>query len=217
MKKILLSIAAIIVTNTINAQTYPEPEFSNEVFFLKKDNIYSALRLEKYISKMESKVKMGGLGGYESGYEMDGIKSTVRLSSGTNLSFIISKGVAVNNQSSSRQSDSMMAANGMDPSALSGMMDMMNDPASTITLYKMEIEKEKRKILMQKSGSALPFASKKIKSSEKFSFSAKKIRDGYWELVIDKSLPKGEYAFSKADMAGTNAGQTYLLFAFGID
>ncbi|MBL0131613.1 MAG: hypothetical protein IPP43_11205 [Chitinophagaceae bacterium] len=121
-------------------------------FFLKKDNIDSALRLKKYISKMESKVKMGGLGGYESGYEMDGIKSTVRLSSGTNLSFIISKGVAVNNQSSSRQSDSMMAANGMDPSALSGMMDMMNDPASTITLYKMEIEKEKRKILMQKSG-----------------------------------------------------------------
>ncbi len=218
MKKIFFSIVAIIFTITIHAQKYPEPEFSNEVYYLKKDNVYSVIRLEKNVSKMESKTKMGGLGGSESGYEIDGTKSPVRFRSGTNLSFIISKGAAA--KSSSSQSDSLMAANGMDLSAMSGMMDMMNganDPASSITLYKSESEKGKRKIIMQKNAGAVPFASKKTKSSDKYSFSVKKIREGYWELVIDKTLPKGEYAFSKMDMAGMNAGQSYLLFAFGID
>jgi hypothetical protein len=33
--------------------------------------------------------------------------------------------------------------------------------------------------------------------------------------VIDKTLPKGEYAFSKMDMTGM--GMSFLLFAFGVD
>ena len=215
MKKIFLSIAAIIITCAANAQKYPEPEFSNEVYFLKKDSVFSALRLEKNVSKMESKTKMGGLGGSESGYNMDGTKSTVRLTSGTKLSFIISTGASSDKASSSQ--DSMMKASGMDPSMMQGMMGGSNDPASTITLYKTESEKGKRKILMQKNAGAVPFSSKKTKSSDKYTFSVKKIREGYWELVIDKTLPKGEYAFSKMDMTGMNAGQSFLLFAFGID
>jgi hypothetical protein len=115
----------------------------------------------------------------------------------------------------------MMLANGMDPSMMSGMGGMMpgmNDPSSTITLYKVESEKGKRKIWMQKSGAAIPFASKKTQSSNKYSFSVKKIREGYWELVIDKPLPKGEYAFSMLIMgmgSAMDGGTT--LFAFGID
>lgn len=214
MKKIFLSIAAIIIACTVTAQKYPEPEFSNEVYLLKKDSIYSVLRLEKNVSKMESKTKMGGLGGSETGYEMDGTKSTVRLTTGTNLSFVISSGATSSKISSS---DSMMKANGIDPSMMSGMQTGMNDPASTITLYKTESEKGKRKILMQKNAGAVPFASKKIKSSSKYTFSVKKIREGYWELVIDKTLPKGEYAFSKMDMTGMSMGMSYLLFAFGVD
>jgi hypothetical protein len=93
----------------------------------------------------------------------------------------------------------------------------MNDPSSTITLYKAESEKGKRKVIMQKSAGAMPFASKKSKSSDKNTFSVKKIREGYWELVIDKSLPKGEYAFSMIGMGMGNMDGSTTLFAFGID
>ena len=214
MKKIFLAIGTMIIACTVIAQKYPEPEFSNEVYYLKKDSVNSTVRLEKNVSKMESKTKIGGLGGSETGYQMEGTKSTVRLTSGTSLSFIISTGASSDKTLSSK--DSMMKANGFDPSMMSGGPDM-NDPATTITLYKTESEKGKRKILMQKNSGAVPFASKKVKSSDKYTFSVKKIREGYWELVIDKTLPKGEYAFSKMDMTGMSAGMSYLLFAFGID
>jgi len=63
-----------------------------------------------------------------------------------------------------------------------------------------------------------PFGSHKIKSSDKYTFSAKKIRDGYWELVIDKPLPQGEYAFTMMGV-GANMDMTggMLVFAFGVD
>lgn len=215
MKKIFLSIAVFLIVCAVNAQKYPEPEFSNEVYYLKKDSANTVERLEKNVSKMESKTKMGGLGGSESGYNMDGEKSTMRLISGTNLSFIISTGASSSKALSPQ--DSMMKASGMDPSMMQGMMGGSNDPASTITLYKTESEKGKRKILMQKNAGAMPFASKKTKSSTQYTFSVKKIREGYWELVIDKTLPKGEYAFSKMDMSGMSAGMSFLLFAFGVD
>jgi len=45
----------------------------------------------------------------------------------------------------------------------------------------------------------------------------KKIREGYWELVIDKTLPKGEYAFSMMGMGMGNMDGSTTLFSFGID
>ncbi len=219
MKKYLSFFAALLTVGAALTQPdktkYPEPEFSNEVYYLKKDSINTAIRLEKNSSKMEAKTKMGGLGGSENGYTMDGGKSTVRLSRGSNLSFVISTGASV--KTSSSQSDSMMKANGMDPSMMQGMMGSMNDPTSSIILYKVESEKGKRKILMQKAGGASPFASKKLQSSDKYTFSVKKIRDGYSELVIDKPLPKGEYAFSMMSMGMGNMDGGTTLFAFGID
>lgn len=223
MKKYILVFAVLFIAATSRSQTdkkkYPEPEFSNEVYYLKKDSINTVIRLEKNSSKMGSKMKMGGLGGYESGYEMDGERSAVRFTRSNNLSFITSTGAGIR---SSSKSDSIMLANGIDPSMMSGMGGMMpgmNDPGSTITLYKVESEKGKRKIWMQKTGSAMPFASKKAQSSNKYSFSVKKIREGYWELVVDKPLPKGEYAFSS--MIGSGMGNAMdmgtTLFAFGID
>ena len=194
---------------------YPEPEFSNEVYYLKKDSINTAVRLEKGSSKMESKTKMGGMGGSESGYILDGEKSIVRLKTGSSLSFIISKGGG--RASSSPQADSMMKANGIDPASMGDMMGGMNDPASTITLYKAESSKGKRKILMMKAPGMSPFGSKKMQSSDKYTFSVKKVRDGYWELVIDKTLPKGEYAFSMMGMGVGNMDGSTTLFAFGID
>jgi uncharacterized protein YxeA len=212
MKKSFLSIAAIIIAGSVIAQKYPNPEFSNEVYYLKKDSAYSLVRLEKSSSKMESKTKMGGFGGSESGYSIDGEKSAVRFGNGKNLSFIFSTEGSSASAGASAQRDSMMRAYGADPS----MMGMMNkDPASAITLYKTESGKGQRKILMQKIGGA--FSSHKIQSSDKYTFSVKKIREGYWELVIDKPLSKGEYAFTMTDMMGMAGMSGTVIYAFAID
>lgn len=109
-----------------------------------------------------------------------------------------------------------MRVNGVDPAMMSGYGTTM-DPSSMITLYKVETDKGSRKILLMKSPGAMPFGSKKMKSSDKYTFSVKKIKDGYWELVVDKSLPKGEYAFSVMSMGMGNMDGSTLIFAFGID
>lgn len=219
MKKIFFLTMTFVLSSVmlLGQNKYPEPEFTNEVYYLKKDSTYTLVRLEKGSSKMDTKNKMGGMGGSESGYILDGEKSIVRLRMGKNFSFIMSKGTRQTNSSS--QADSMMKANGIDPSAMSGMMASMDDPSNTIALYKAESEKGKRKILMQKNGGAMPFASKKSQASDKYTFSVKKIREGYWELVIDKPLPRGEYAFSMMTMGmgmGNMDGST-TLFAFAIE
>lgn len=223
MKKYLfLPASAILTSLSIWAQPdntkYPEPEFSKEVYFLKKDSVNSVIRLEKESSKMDTKTKMGGMGGSESGYTIEGEKSTVRLHSGNNLSFVFSTGASSGSSSSSTEKDSIMRANGMDPSMMQGDMGGMggmNDPANTITLYKAASNKGKRKIYMMKMGGA--FSMGKNKSSDKFTFSVKKIREGYWELVIDKPLPKGEYAFAVMGGYSGGAGMDALLYAFAIE
>ena len=215
MKYLMLTILLLCVSIYLYAQKYPEPEFNNEVVFLKKDSTHTLLRLEKESSKMESKTKGAGFGGYEMGYIFDGEKSTIRIQKAPGYSFVFSTGASV--KTASPQQDSIMRANGMDPAMMDGMSGMggMNDPANTITLYKAESAKGKRKILMQKAGGA--FSMGKNKSSDKFTFSVKKIREGYWELVIDKPLTRGEYAFSMMNMsAGAMDGST-VLFAFGVD
>ncbi|HVT86321.1 MAG TPA: hypothetical protein VHD35_14045 [Chitinophagaceae bacterium] len=211
MKKIFFLFAMMFSAYMISAQTYPDPEFANEIYLLKKDNPYSLVRLEKGASKMETKTNM--ISGSEQGYSLDGTKSDVRIQGGSNLSFIFSTGSS--SSSSNSKSDSAMKANGIDPNMMNfgGMMD----PTNNITLYKMDISKGERKIYMMKTGGALPFSNHKNQSSDKYTFSLKKIRDGYWELVIDKTLPKGEYAFTMMAMGmqAMNGGMT--LFTFGID
>lgn len=105
-----------------------------------------------------------------------------------------------------------MRANGVDPS----MMGRMDDPSQKLTLYKVESTKGVRKVLLQKAPGMNPFGSHKLQSSEKYSFSARKIKEGYWELVVDKPLPKGEYAFTMMGMGMDAMGGT-TLFAFGVD
>ena len=194
---------------------YPDPEFNNEVNFLEKDTAYTAQRLEKNSSKLESKTKMGGLGGAENGYYIDGERSTVRLHNRGQFSFIFSTGASSATGGVS-QKDSMMLANGMDPSMVQGMAGMgMNDP-SNINLYKAESGKGKRKVLTMKVGGAVPFGGKP-KSADKITFSLKKIREGYWEMVIDKPLGKGEYVFTMMNMGMGSMDGSSTLFAFGID
>lgn len=199
------------------SQTYPEPEFSNEVYYLNKNDGNKLIRLEKNSSKIDSKAN--AISGSETSYNMEGTKSPVRINGVSNLSFVISDGSSVSSSggSSSSKSDSVMRANGMDPSMLSGMGGM-NDPSHSITLYKVDIEKGERKVLLQKAPGMNPFGSHKMQSSDKYTFSVKKIRSGYWELVIDKSLPKGEYAFTMTGMGGSmDMTGGMLLFAFGVD
>lgn len=195
MKNILLVLGAglLCTMSAISQNTkadYPEPGKTNEIYFLKKDSGVILLPLEKGSSKLDTKAKLGGFGGAESGYSLQGETSPVRLKSGNNLSFVFSTDVS--SGSTSVLMDSMMKANGIDPAKLKGVVGSATDPANSITLYKTETGKGIRKILMMKGGGALPFSSKKTTSSDKFTFTVKKIREGYWELVIDKTLLKGE-------------------------
>lgn len=219
MKRNFLSLLTILCTLSVCAQPelkkYPEPEFSKEVYYLKKDSVNTVVRLEKTSSKVESKAKLGGFGGSESAYRIEGEKSTTRLNAANSISFIFSNGASA--KKSNSQADSMMIANGMDPNMMQDMMGGMNDPASTMVLYKAETVSANRKILLQKNPGAMPFGSKKQKTGDKYTFSVKKIRDGYWELVIDKTLLKGEYAFTFSGMGMSSSDGSVTLFAFGVD
>jgi hypothetical protein len=212
MKYLLIVTAFLFAAFCLHGQKYPEPEFSNEIYYLKKDSVHSLVRLEKSSAKMDTKTKAGGFGGMENGYFFDGEKSDVRIKNGANLSFVFSTGASGSARSSSSPNqDSMMRANGVDPS----MMSSMTDPSRTVSLYKTDVGKGSRKILLQKVGGA--FGSKKNQSSDKYTFSIKKIRDGYWELVIDKTLPKGEYAFNMMNMTTGNMDGSTMIFAFAVD
>lgn len=211
MKKNIFLFYVLFVGGFATAQKYPDPEFSNEVSYLKKDSVYTVVRLEKNASQMENKAKLGGFGGSESSYIIDNGKSPVRINRSSNLSFIYSTGTSA---TTSSKSDSIMKANGFDPSMMQGM-GSMNDPSSTITLYKVESSAGNRKIILMKSPGAMPFGSKKTKSSDKVTFSVKKIKEGYWEMLIDKNLSPGEYAFAMTDIKSMTMG--VLLFAFGIN
>lgn len=213
MLRIFFLSATLFIDKGMYAQNYPEPEFTNEPYYVNKSAGNTLVRLEKNSSKMDTKTNV--VSGSESGYSIDGSKSPVRLSSGNNVSFIFSSGSSGSSSAtSSPKSDSVMKANGVDPSMISGMN--MSDPSQKLTLYKMESGKGVRKVLLQKAPGMNPFGSHKLQSSDKYTFSARKIRDGYWELVVDKPLPKGEYAFTMMGMGMDAMGGT-TLFAFGVD
>ncbi len=217
MKKIFLSgcyllLSGIFLVAQNPSTDYPIPEYSNEICLLKKDSATTLMRLEKGSSKQEMKVKMMGMGGMDQGYEMDGEKSPVRLTSGNNLVFIFYNGEAVGAATSSPQADSMMKANGMDPAMMQNPMASMMDPTQSISLYSMDPGKGKRKILLQSMG----IMGKSKKTTNKYTLSIKKVKDNYYQMIVDKSsLPKGEYAFVM--MAMGSMDQSYSLFAFAVD
>lgn len=215
MKKILFFLLMsnpVWLTAQNNTKQYPTPEYSNEIYFFIKDSA-SLSRLEKGESKMQSKSKMGGMGGGEQGYALEGSKSPIRLESGKPLSFIYFMNES--SAGSSPESDSAMKANGMDNASMDDAMSMMNDPSKTTSLYKMNVEKGNRKITLQSYG-GMKILGKSKSESKKFTLSFKKVRYGYYELVVDKMLPKGEYAFLLMDMSMGMDGSTRL-FAFGVD
>src|SRR6185503_16687581 len=108
MKTIILLVLLFGCVCILRAQKYPEPEFSNEVYFLKKDSVNLVIRLEKDHSKMENKNKITS---YEQSYQLDGDKSRIRLKSGRDLSFVFSTGPDTEKKGNPA-ADSVMRANG---------------------------------------------------------------------------------------------------------
>jgi hypothetical protein len=218
MKKLLLFVVLFNTGSLLlyaqGKSTYPNPEFNNEISFLNKENM-TLVRLEKETSKLKSKTKMGGMGGGESGYTLDLTRSPVRLPGGNNFSFVFYTANSLHPPSPA--TDSMMKAHGMDASMTSQItsgMEMMNDPSKKISLYDMNVENGMRKITIQ-AYQGMKLLGKSKKESTKYTLSIKKINEGYYEMIVDKPLPKGEYAFTLMDYGSTDG--SYLLFAFGID
>ena len=209
MKKLLSFSAVLLVAAGLHAQTHPEPEYTNEVYFMSKDDGNKLTRLEKGASDVKTKMKLAGFGGGDSGYELDGSKSDVRLPSGK-LVFVISNGASV--KSSNPQSDSVMRANGVDPSMMN--MDMGVDPTSMISLYKGEVAKGGKRIFVMQGAPGMMGIGKKY-DNKTYTLSIKKIREGYWEITVDKPLEKGEYTFVNMMQGNSQGGHT--LYAFGID
>ncbi len=212
-KQFLLSLIALSISAGLLAQSdkYPIPEYSNEIYLVKKDSTITLMRLEKGSSKQEMKVKMMGMGGMDQGYKLDGEKSTVRLTGGSNLVFILYTGGGAS-ASSNPQMDSMMRANGMDPAMMTNPMASMMDPTQSISLYSMKSEKGERKASLQSMG----FMGKSKKTATKYTLSIKKVKEGYYEMIVDRSsLPKGEYTFVMMSMGSMD--QSFSLFAFGVD
>ncbi len=212
MKKNFLLFSCFAISISLVAQKpYPIPEYANEIYLVKKDSSITLVRLEKAYSNQEMKVKMLGMGGMDQGYATDGEKSNIRFSSNSNWVFLFYNGTpAADSASSSAEADSAMKANGMDMKAISAMSSLY-DPTQMISLYNMKSEKGKRKILTQSMG----LMGKSKNTATKFSLSIKKLKDDYYEMKVDKPLPKGEYSFVMMDMGGM--GQSYVLLAFGVD
>lgn len=218
MKKYLLTAICLCTAISVIAQNsnsqYPIPEFINTIYHFEKA-IGKLTKLEKELSKMETKMKLGGLGGVDNGFVIEGKASSVRFKGGENLSFVYYTGSG--QEENDPQSDSLMQANGVDSEAMSQGFDMLSDPSSTTTLYSAMPENGNRKIIMQ-TAPGMKLLGKDKKVSVKYTFSVKKIQSGYYELVIDKSLPAGEYAFSLMNMfTGSGMDGSTVMFAFGID
>ncbi len=173
-------------------------------------------RLQKETSHLDMKAKLGGVGGSEYGYTIEGEASKIRINSGRVPSFIYQwrqdNSASVKSGDSLRKTmvnDSMSKLpQGMESG--NSMFDPYMDPAQTISLYSMRTVKGQRKLLLQASGGAFGMGKK---ASAKQSLSFKKIKDGYYEIFIDKPLPKGEYAFITSAIGSPDV----TMFVFGVD
>ena len=189
-------------------KVYPEPEFLKEVYALSVEN-NTLTRLEKETARLDAKAKLGGFGGSEYGYTIPGETAKIHFSSGRLPTFIYQTRKGNSSSVSGGDSSTMMATN--DTMASMNTMDYeYQDPSRTITLYGMYSVKGERKLLAQASGGAF---GKGKKASTKYNISFKSIRNGYYEISVDKPLPKGEYAFMTSMMGTMDA----TFFVFGVD
>lgn len=193
-------------------QDYPNPEFNNEVYAFQKDS-NKLVRLEKQTVTIDNKTSI--VSGSRVEYNVDAGQATVRFGNIERYTFVfwtgaVASGIMPGVAAGSR-SDSLIRATGVDPSLLN--VGGANSPEN-FTLYRMDASKGKRTILLVKAGG---YFSKKGGESEKYSISTKRIREGYFEMVVDKKLPPGEYAFviRSQGMDAMRGGAT--LYCFGVN
>jgi len=217
MKKTVLAFIGILCGSlgfglAALGQDYPNPEFNNEVYAFRKDSS-KLLRLEKQSATVENKTSV--VSGSRAEYNIDAGQATVRFGNIDRYSFVFWTGAVSTDGTPGvapgGRADSLMRNAGIDPNMLN--LTGANSPQN-FTLYRMEASKGKRTILLVKSGG---YFSKKGGESEKYSISSKRIREGYFEMVVDKKLPPGEYAFviRSQGMDAMRGGAT--LYCFGVD
>ncbi|WP_431216954.1 hypothetical protein ACQ86N_21820 [Puia sp. P3] len=213
MKKAALAFIGVLGFGLATVgQDYPNPEFNNEVYAFQKDSS-KLFRLEKQTATVENKTSI--VSGSRVEYNIDAVKATVRLGNIDRLSFVFWTGAAASGiapgVAPGSRGDSMIRASGVDPSLLN--VGGANSP-DNLSLYRMDAAKGRRTILLVKAGG---YFSKKGGESEKYSLSTKRIREGYFEMFVDKKLPPGEYAFviRSQGMDMMRGGVT--LFCFGVD
>jgi hypothetical protein len=213
MKKLLLSWWFFVPAFSLTAQDYPNPEFSNEVYAFRRDSS-RLTRLEKEYSEIINKGKMVGMGGSQTYYEIEKTASPRRFPEGAPYSFVFStNGAGGSPFSRNSTSDSMLRANGMDPEKIA---NMGMDPAQMVNLYRLEPEKGVRRLIIASNGGVFN-PGKKTKQVEKIPMSYKKVREGYFEMIPDKPLPKGEYAFVIHSTGMDAARGAASLYCFGVD
>ncbi len=204
---LLLFTGAAIAQAHNNHQNYPQPEYANEIYFFDKTGS-SLVRLEKNSATMQSKARMGSA---ETSYTIDDVRSRVRLQGDKNLHFIFYLGD--DGGAASAEDDSAAKASGIDFSMMESL-DKYTNPVYNTTLFTMSEDKGNRKTVIQ-STQGMRLLGKASKENTKYTFSIKKVKPGYYEMLVDKILPKGEYTFIIRDMMATD--NSSLLFAFGID
>lgn len=212
MKKSMLAFYFIFGSLAVEAQTYPNPDFNNEVCAYRKDSNRLA-RLEKQTADINNKTGFGGFGGSSAEYDIDGAHAAVRFSDIDKYSFVFWDGSTGGATSAGARGDSMMRASGIDPNL---MTQAGGQGPNQFTLYKMEVSGGKRVIVLAKSG-GFSFGKKSNSGNEKYTTSIRKVRDGYFEMVVDKRLPKGEYAFAILSMGIGSMHGGATLFCFGVE
>jgi hypothetical protein len=89
------------------------------------------------------------------------------------------------------------------------------DPSDKVTVSIATVKKDRRRFVQESTG--MTGAAKDI-SATKVSVSLKKIRDGLYQIIFDKPLAPGEYAFMpQMDMGSLMSGGKLTLFCFGVD
>lgn len=185
MKNLFILFVILDICYSLNAQSYPDPEHPNEVYALQNDS-NALIRLEREISTLDVNTKMKK-GSVESSYSIDKERSTVRI---THFTFVF-------------REDS-------ETSFIPGFTESDSTPSfHSISLYKMASSKGKRKIVM------MNMSNQKSDQAEPLDLNFRKVRERYFEFIVDKPLQKGEYAFViKRYDTFTNQA---MILAFGVD
>jgi len=182
---LVLAASALAVAQT--KPDVPVPELLNEVQFF-DPSAHALVKLEKVLSKMETKTKLAGFAGAKSGFFLENGASPVRLPGAEGLTFVVRAGGT-------------------------GLMGLV-DPSQLIRFYRLDPNGGRRELLLQSGGGVF---GGRNRSSDEIALDYSLMQEGVYAIVSPKRLPKGEYAFVVMGMGQGAMGGSATLFAFGVD